>query len=165
MNYSIIKAEEKHLEAILEIYNYYINNSTATYYTHELSLAEMHKKIFFENERFQSFVIQNENDEVIGFCSLCQYNTKDGYDRTAEISMYIHADYTGKGIGSHAMEFLEKKAREYGFHILIGAATSKNTASIKMFEKAGYSKCAHYKEIGFKFGEVLDDVHYQKILK
>ena len=41
----------------------------------------------------------------------------------------------------------------------------ENVASIRLFEKLGYKKYAHYREVGEKFGRFLDIVDYQKILE
>lgn len=165
MNYKIIKAEKKHLKNILSIYNYYIENSTATYYTHPLSLKEMREKVFFENKKYGTFLVINKENEIVGYCVLGQYNKKEGYNNTAEISIYIKPDFTQQGLGETAMNFLEKHAKKHKIHVLIGAVTQENIASKKLFQKCGYKQCAHFQEVGFKFGKILDDVYFQKILK
>jgi len=35
---------------------------------------------------------------------------------------------------------------------------------IKLFEKCGFEKCGHYKEVGEKFDKILDVVSYEKLL-
>ncbi|MFA5855411.1 MAG: N-acetyltransferase family protein [Candidatus Gracilibacteria bacterium] len=165
MDYKILKAKKGDLKDILNIYNYYIENSTATYYTHRLSLKEMEEKVFFKNKKYGTFVIVNKENDLIGYCILGQYNKKEGYDNTAEISIYIKPNFTQKGLGSRAMNFLEKQAEKHRIHVLIGAVTQKNMASQKLFQKCGYKQCAYFQEIGFKFGEILNDVYFQKILK
>lgn len=165
MEYQIIKAEKKHLRDILNIYNYYVENSTATYFTHLLSIQEMKNRVFFENKKYGTFIILNKINEVIGYFILGQYNKKEGYDNTAEISIYIKPAYTKKGLGQLALEFLEKEAKKHNIHVLIGAVTEENNASIRLFEKLGYIKCAYFKEVGYKFGKILNDIYFQKILK
>jgi L-amino acid N-acyltransferase YncA len=49
-------------------------------------------------------------------------------------------------------------------HVLMATICGENDKSIRLFEKNGYFKCAHYKEVEEKFGELLDVVAYQKIL-
>jgi phosphinothricin acetyltransferase len=53
-------------------------------------------------------------------------------------------------------------AQTAGIHVLVGTLTAENAASVRLFEKAGYVKCAHLKNIGEKFGRILDVVIYQK---
>jgi L-amino acid N-acyltransferase YncA len=40
--------------------------------------------------------------------------------------------------------------------------SGENNASIGLFSRMGYNKCAHLKEVGLKFGRKLDIVYYQK---
>ncbi len=49
--------------------------------------------------------------------------------------------------------------------MLVATICGENAASIGVFAKNGYEKCAHYKEVGQKFGQLLDVVAYQKILR
>ena len=51
-----------------------------------------------------------------------------------------------------------------GFRVLIGIISADNKQSIALVEKCGFEKCAHFKEVGEKFGKILDVVAYQKIL-
>ncbi|MCK9207197.1 MAG: GNAT family N-acetyltransferase [Salinivirgaceae bacterium] len=72
--------------------------------------------------------------------------------------------YGQKGIGKVALLHLEQKAVETGIRNLIAIISGDNSGSIHLFEKMGYSKCAHFKNVGEKFGKVLDVVAYQKEL-
>lgn len=89
---------------------------------------------------------------------------REAYDSTAEATVYLKPGFTGKGIGNLAVKFIEEYALTQGFHALIALICGENTESIKVFEKNGYEKCAHYKEVGKKFGQWLDVVAYQKII-
>jgi L-amino acid N-acyltransferase YncA len=151
------------LELVKEIYDYYIENSTSTYYTEKISIGELKEFIPVEHKKYKSFIIKVDN-EPCGFCYISQYKKRQAYDRTAELSLYLRPEYSGKGIGKSVIEFLEKTAQNNGISVLIGIISGDNESSIKLFEKNGYEKCAHYKQVGEKFGKVLDVVSYQKIL-
>ena len=120
--------------------------------------------VFFECTRYGSYAIYDENKKVNGFCILSQFNKKEGYNNTAEVTIYLKPESIGKGYGRRALKYLEKKASENDIHTLIAAITSKNVQSINLFESCGNQKCAHFKEVGYKFDEYLDDVYYQKII-
>lgn len=163
MNIEFADLTAPDLELIKEIYDYYIENSTATYYTEKISIDELKEFIPVGHEKYKSFLIKNDN-EPYGFCYISQYKKRQAYDRTAELSLYLKSEYTGRGIGKVALEYLEKVAKNNGISVLIGIISGDNESSIKLFEKNGYEKCAHYKQIGEKFNKVLDVVSYQKIL-
>ena len=63
-----------------------------------------------------------------------------------------------------AIRYIEEFAKKQKLHVLVATICGENEASIHLFAKNGYVKCAHYKEVGQKFGQLLDVVAYQKIL-
>jgi phosphinothricin acetyltransferase len=79
------------------------------------------------------------------------------------LSIYLKPEYTGKGIGKTAIDYLENVARQNGISVLIGIISGDNESSQKTFQKSGYEKCGHFKQIGEKFNKILDVVTYQKI--
>lgn len=164
MRLEFVELTETDLELVKEIYDYYIKNSTATYYTEKISIDELKEFIPFHHKKYKSFMIINDN-EPCGFCYLSQYKKRQAYDRTAELSLYLKPEYTGKGIGKVVLAYLEKVAKNSGISVLIGIISGDNGNSIKLFEMNGYEKCAHYKQIGEKFNKILDVVSYQKILQ
>jgi len=115
-------------------------------------------------KKYKSFLISLD-DEPCGFCYYAQYKKRQAYDRTAEISLYLKPEYTGRGIGKEVLKHLEKVAKKNGISVLIGIISGDNENIIKLFEKCGYEKCAHYKQIGEKFNKILDVVSYQKIIQ
>jgi L-amino acid N-acyltransferase YncA len=154
---------EKDLPAVMEIYEYYVGNSTATFHTGRVTLPEMREFILFGHPVYKSFLIRADNT-VCGYCYLSPYKKRQAYDRTAEVTVYLRQEYTGQGIGRLALQRLEEAARATHVRVLIGIITGDNIQSIRLFAREGYEKCAHFKEVGEKFGKVLDVVAYQKIL-
>lgn len=154
---------EAHLPQVLEIYNYYILNSTATFHYHPLTLSEMREILFFEDPKYTSYVIL-DGEELCGYCILCPFKKREAYNISAEITVYLKPEAAGKGFGSRAVQHIEAVAQSRGIHSLVAVICSENSVSIKLFERNGYRQCAHYREIGRKFGRLLDVVSYQKIL-
>jgi L-amino acid N-acyltransferase YncA len=161
IDFEILKEDD--LEWVRDIYNFYIENSTATYYTEKISVDELKQFIPVGDKKYKSYLVLAKG-EPCGFCYISQYKKRQAYDRTAELSLYLKPEFTGKGIGKVALDFLEKVAKEKGISVLIGIISGDNEKSIKLFEKKGYEKCAHYKQVGEKFNKILDVVSYQKIL-
>lgn len=162
-NISIEEATETHLEEMRRIYNYYVLNSTATWHETELAKEDMKDLIILDNDMYGTFVILDDGT-VCGYASIRAYKAREGYNATAEIGIYLSKDCTGRGLAAEALRRLEAFAVDKGLHVLIATITSGNVASIKLFEKNGYEKCAYFKEVGMKFGKYLDAVTYQKIL-
>ena len=162
-NLTFQPAAENDLAAMLELYNFYIMNTTATFDHGKITPEEFRQRLFIGHEKYKTYIIRLGNDTV-GFCFLTQYRKKAAYDRTTEIGLYLKPEFTGKGIGRLAVTFLEEIAVSKGIGVIIASISGENTASIKLFQKMGYEKCAHYKQVGEKFGRFVDVVDYEKIL-
>ncbi|WP_410769410.1 GNAT family N-acetyltransferase [Fontibacillus sp. BL9] len=154
---------DSHLEMIRDIYNYYVLNTTISFHTESLTHDQIRESVIHKNKRFKSFVIR-EDSEIIGYVLITQYKNKQAYDICAEVTIYLAPGNTGKGAGKVALNFIEKEAKEQGFHTLIATICMDNLRSKALFERNGYKQCAFFKEIGFKFNERLDIGSFQKIL-
>ncbi|MBN1799710.1 MAG: N-acetyltransferase [Spirochaetales bacterium] len=158
-----LEAKESDLNALLEIYNFYLRNSTATFDYKEIDINEFKSRISFNIDMYKTFLM-NHQDKLTGFCFLTQFKNKPALDRTAEIGIYLYPEFTQKGIGKLAIEFLENYALSTQIKVIISCISGENEASIKLFSKMNYIKCGHFKEIGMKFNRILDVIYYQKIL-
>ena len=155
--------QEKDLPEVSEIYNHYVLNTTATFHAHKMEVEEYRGMVLFEDDKYVTYVVR-DSGATVGYVQLTQHKKREAYDGTAEITVYLKPGLTRRGLGSSAIKFIEGVAREKGLHVLVATICGENAASIGVFAKNGYEKCAHYKEVGQKFGQLLDVVAYQKIL-
>jgi L-amino acid N-acyltransferase YncA len=155
------EVQENDLPKIKEIYDWYIANSTATFHTESISIDRLKEFIYIHHHLYKSFLIYSDS-QIAGYCFLTYYKKRQAYDRTAEVTIYLHPSYITKGIGKMALQHIEKIAKQSGLKNLIAIITGENDGSIALFEKSGYVKCAHFKNVGEKFNKVLDVVAYQK---
>lgn len=162
-NCSFKEMNEVYLPEVTEIYNHYILNSTATFHAKALVEDEMREIVITGNPRFKSYAMFY-GDFICGYCILSPFKKREAYDGTAEVTVYLKPEYTGKGLGSMAIRQMEKVAGENDFHVLLAVICGENHQSINLFKKHGYEECAHYREVGRKFGRLLDVVSFQKII-
>lgn len=161
--FEIVPFLEEHVEPSLVIYNHYILHSTATFSVEPLKAEEFRKLAFTGLDRFKSFAML-EDGVVVGYGLLNRYKPREAYDRTAEITVYLDKDHHGKGYGKRCVEYLEAFAKEKEFRALLAVICAENKPSIKLFQTFDYFECAHFREVGEKFGRVLDVVIYEKLL-
>ncbi|KLU54150.1 acetyltransferase [Paenibacillus sp. VT-400] len=154
---------EQHLPEIREIYNYYVMNTTISFHTEELDLDQIKSSVMNKDTRYKTYVIL-ETDQMMDYVLITQYKSKQAYDICGEVTIYLKPDILGKGLGKQALHFIEKIAKEQGFHTLIATICMENTRSKSLFERNGYEQCALFKEIGYKFDRKLDIGSFQKIL-
>lgn len=159
----IRRAEQKDIPALMEIYNDAILHTTATFDT-EIKDRKDRESWFAEHTGRYVIYIYEENGRVAGYASLSRYRDRKAFDPAVEISVYVHKDDRGRGIGSSLMrETLSyaEACKEIG--TVISLITSENEASIHMHEKFGFSYCGQIRNAGVKFGRVLNLNAYQMI--
>jgi L-amino acid N-acyltransferase YncA len=161
VNIRFEKLKEVHLPDVKKIYDWYIAHSTATFHTEPVTLDELKDFIHIDHALYVSYIIY-AGEKMVGYCFLTNHKKRQAYNRTAEITIYLDPDFRQKGIGKVAIHHLEQRAKQNGLKNLIAVITGDNTGSIALFERSGFVKCAHYKNIGEKFNKVLDVVALQK---
>ena len=88
--------------------------------------------------------------------------TGKAFDPAVEISIYVHKDYRGRGIGRSLMENVLAYAAECEeIDTVISLITSENAASIHLHEVYGFEYCGQIKNAGTKFGRKLSLNAYQ----
>ena len=151
----IRKSTSDDLKAILDIYNEAVLNTTATFDTTARTFEKQLE--WYENHKANHPVfVAEENNVVVGWASLSPYSDRCAYDTTVEVSVYIHADHRGKKIGSKLLEVITLEGQKVKNHTVISRITSDNLSSIHIHEKIGYRHVGTLKEVGVKFGKLLD---------
>jgi phosphinothricin acetyltransferase len=162
MSLVIRKAQLKDLRAITDIYNEAILTTDATFDTGQKSLAE--QKAWFDDHGPRNPVLVAVVDgKVCGWASLSKWSTRCAYEDTVEISVYVGQEYRGCGIGKKLMQEVLAAGDKTGLHAVISRITSGNTVSIRLHEQLGFEHIGVMKEVGKKFGRMLDVCMMQKI--
>jgi phosphinothricin acetyltransferase len=165
MNIEIRPYQIEDTQAILDIINYNILNSTALYDYEPRSLAN--QITIFEDKLTKGFpiIVATENNKVIGFGYYSEFRFREAYKFTVEHSVYTDKDSIGKGIGKLLMTRLITLAKTQNLHTMIGVIDSENNSSITFHEKFGFKTVGIIKESGYKFDRWLDSVFMQLILE
>ncbi|MDQ3193832.1 MAG: N-acetyltransferase family protein [Bacteroidota bacterium] len=149
---------------ICDIYNYYIQNTTITFEEKELDKGEIEKRIKEVINKYPWFV-NEEDGRVTGYAYAGLWKWRAAYRNTVEVTVYVEKNSTGKGIGRKLLEVLLEELSKNNIHCVIGGIALPNAASIELHEKLGFIKCAHFTQVGYKFGEWIDVEYWQKHLE
>ena len=150
---------------IAGIYNYYIETSHATFEIETIDSAEMENRIAETLKRNYPFFVCEEKGEIVGYAYGRQFRPRRGYLYSIEVSVYIKNGINGKGIGTILYENLFAELKAKPIHALIAGIALPNEASIRLHEKFGFEKGAHFQEVGFKHGRWIDVGYWKKIQK
>lgn len=157
-------AQLSDLPGILAIYNEVVATSTAIYAFEPSTLAE--RREWFESRRSKSYpvLVAAEGDAVCGFASFGDFRPWPGYAWTVEHSVHVRADRRRSGVGRALVTALLPIAREMSKHVVIGGIDAENEPSLRMHEKLGFERVAHFKQVGRKFDRWLDLVFVQRLV-
>ncbi len=150
-------------EAIRQIYNTEVTGSTATLdlvartAAEQLSWMNAHSGVY-------PAIVADEAGEVVGFASLSPYRPRPGYATAVEDSIYVAADFRGKGIGRALLTEAVTMARTHGFHSIVARVSATQPASVALHQACGFDFVGVEREIGRKFGRWIDVAILQLLL-
>jgi L-amino acid N-acyltransferase len=155
MKTAIRDAQIGDLPAIRDIYNEAVRNTTATFDTEPRSL-EAQEAWFREHGPEHPVLVLMEDGRVIGWASLSPYSDRKAYAGTVENSVYVGEAFRGRGAGTALLTELIDRARRTGRHAIIAKIAQDNPASIRLHRAAGFIPVGTLREVGLKFGRLLD---------
>ncbi len=162
INVKIRRAVAADLPAITGIYNEAVETTTATLDTEPRSDADARTWFDAHTGRYPILVAET-NGAVVGWASISQWSDRKGYDGTAEISYYVKDGHRGQGIGRRLVDAAVEEARKAKLHTLIARIGGESDVSLHLCRSSGFTDIGIMKEVGQKFGRLLD-VHLLQIM-
>jgi phosphinothricin acetyltransferase len=95
---------------------------------------------------------------VVGWGALSAFRNRSAYRFSVETSVYVHAEWHGRGIGTALLLDLVERGRALGHHAILALIDSGQTASLSLHAKCGFVEVGRLPQIGFKFDHWLDVV-------
>jgi L-amino acid N-acyltransferase YncA len=136
---------------IAEIYKQGIATRNATFETSVPDWEKWDKK-HLQNCRF----VSEEKDKITGWAALSPVSERYVYAGVCEVSVYIHNDHKGKGVGKKLLSALIDESEKNNIWTLQSGIFPENKASIKLHLDLGFREVGRREKIG-KLGEVWRD--------
>ena len=149
---------------IVDIYNHYISDSVVTFEQEIISAGIMQERISKVLDSKLPWLVAEQDSNIIGYCYATPWKERSAYRFSVEVTVYLHPQVKGRGWGSQLYQSLFEQLKQKQIHAVMGGITLPNEASIKLHEKFGMNKVAHFKQVGYKFEQWLDVGYWQKIL-
>jgi phosphinothricin acetyltransferase len=149
---------------IAEIFNYYVENTAVTFDESPVSAEFMRHKIETILSKGYPFVVYEEDGQVVGYAYYSEWRPHAAYRITAETTVYLDVNHTGKGLGGEFYKILINEAREQAIHSLVGVLSLPNDASRRLQQQFGFHLAGSFRETGKKFGQLIDVEMWQLIL-
>lgn len=162
----IRKASADDLPSMVEIYNYYIQNSVVTFDMDSMALPDWAEKFRWINELGLPFIVaESPSGQIIGFAYVAPWRQKSAFKRTVEDSIYLRPAAIGKRVGTKLLQELLDLSKEAGVKEVVAVISDKGAeSSIALHERFGFKHQGHLGKVGFKFGRWLGTVLMQKSL-
>ncbi len=153
---SLIYFEDASLENLDEIVAIYNSTISSRMVTADLEPVTVESRIswFQEHKRGKRplWVIKNVEQKIVGWVSFQSFYGRPAYDATAEISIYLHEDHRGKGLGKRVLDYSIDECVGLGIKTLLGYIFAHNEPSLQLFYKAGFKEWAHLPNIALLDG-------------
>lgn len=150
------------LPSILEIYNWAIRETTATFDT-EVKSLEQFTIWFNDHGKRHPVIVCKYQNQVVGWGSISRWSDRKAYDTTGEVSFYVLPQYHGKGIGSELLKRIITLGKEQNYKTLLSRIAQGSEASVHLHKKHGFRDIGTMKNAGIKFDRVLD-VYFMQYL-
>jgi L-amino acid N-acyltransferase YncA len=146
--------------AICRIYNYYVLQTVVTFEEEAVAPEEMAGRIEKVAAAGLPWLVL-EDRALIGYAYATPWKERSGYRFTVESSIYLEAAAGGKGHGSWLYGKLLAELRSRPLRTVIGGVALPNDASVRLHEKLGFRKVAHFERVGWKCGRWVDVGYWQ----
>ncbi|MEW6022352.1 MAG: arsinothricin resistance N-acetyltransferase ArsN1 family B [Pseudomonadota bacterium] len=154
-------ARDADADVICAIYNHYVATTTISFEEAPVAPAEMAQRIAAVLEADLPWLVMLEGETLIGYAYATKWRVRAAYRYSVESSIYMARESAGQGAGRMLYEALLTELRAHDLHLVIGGIAQPNEASVRLHERLGFQKVAHFSEVGLKFGRWIDVAYWQ----
>ena len=150
--------------AVEAIYAHQVLHGTASYDVEPPSLENIRQKMLWILGEGWPFIVAEADGPVIGYAYATQFRDRAAYRFTCENSIYVHPDWTGRGVGGALLTSLIERSAASGFKTMIAVIGGAEPASIALHAACGFVEAGRLKAVGWKKDRWLDNVYMQRSL-
>lgn len=146
---------------ICSLYNHYIAHTSISFEEAPVTPADMAQRIADVNAAQLPWLVLLEGEVLIGYAYATKWRVRPAYRYAVETSIYLDPLYARQGGGRQLYEVLLSELRQRQLHMAIGGIALPNQASVRLHERFGFRKVAHFSEVGRKFEQWVDVGYWQ----
>ena len=133
-------ARREDLPQIVEIYNSTIASRMVTADTAPVSVESRLSWFGEHTPDCRPLWVLERESRVAAWLSFSHFYGRPAYNKTAELSIYVHAAFRQKGFGSHLLTQALAKAPALKVDTLLGFIFGHNQPSLSLFARFGFSR-------------------------
>lgn len=149
------------LPTLVDIYNQSIQTKQSTAILQPLTLAE--RQVWFDEHCQNSnrpiiVAVCQDSQKVLAYGSFSDLYPMFAYHISSEISIYVHENAKGKGIGKTMLQVLLLLAPLCEIRQIVAKIFAHNTPSLQLFKKFGFEQWGYLPEVCDMNGFLADVV-------
>ncbi|WP_049970961.1 arsinothricin resistance N-acetyltransferase ArsN1 family B [Haladaptatus cibarius] len=148
---TIRRAEVDDAPQITSIYAPIVRDTIISFETTPPNEKEMASRIRNTLPNYPWLVCEHEGD-ICGYAYATNHRTREAYQWSVDVSVYVHDSYRRSGIGRGLYESLFALLRKQGFYNAYAGIALPNPASVSLHESLGFEQVGTYEAVGYKHG-------------
>jgi phosphinothricin acetyltransferase len=105
---------------------------------------------------FRPLWVVESGGRITGWLSFSSFYGRPAYNKTAELSVYVHADCRKRGIASYLLTQAFAHASGLGIDTLLGFIFGHNLTSLALFDKFGFERWGELPKVALLDGVERD---------
>jgi phosphinothricin acetyltransferase len=138
-------------EACAAIYEPYVRDTAISFEAAAPSVAEMAGRIAAA-ARSHAWLVAVLDGQVVGYAYGSPFATREAYQWSCEVSVYLEAGRRRTGAGRALYAVLLPRLVDRGFRVAVAKMTLPNDASLGLHKAMGFRDVGVHPRIGFKNG-------------
>jgi L-amino acid N-acyltransferase YncA len=144
-------------KAVAEIYAQGLLTRQATFETEVPEYDAWIKKF-----RADLLWVAENSGSIVGWAGLQPVSARKVYEGVMEVTIYVHRDSTGRGLGHQLMKHLILQSENVGIWTLFASIFSENLPSIRLHESNGFRHIGFRERIAKLDGQWKDTFLYER---
>lgn len=149
---SIRMATPKDVDGMLSIYQPLIVSSATSFEFEVPTHAAFNRRVAQIQEKYPWLVCEWDK-KIAGYAYAGSHRSRDAYQWSVELSVYVNAQFQRKGIARALYESLIALLKLQGFVNAFIGITLPNEPSTKFHESLGFQPIGTYHNVGYKKGQ------------
>lgn len=155
LKFALMPMESGDYPSVARIFTQGIESGNATYDTAAAEWEDWDAK----HLKHSRWVVKSEGDGlVLGWVALSPVSSRNVFLGVAELSIYVHREFLGQGLGNVLMEAVIASSEENGIWMLQSGIFPENQTSISLHEKFGFRWVGRREKIGKMANGVWRDI-------
>jgi phosphinothricin acetyltransferase len=157
-------ATEADLPGIVEILNYTVAHSIASFATQPTSVDE--RRGWFEQFSLTGpyrLLVARRGDLLLGYACSQRYRDHEAFRETVEVSIALDIGCRGRGVGSLLYRALFESLADEPVHAVLAGIAMPNDASVALHRKFGFTEVGTFHEYAVKNGRYISSLWMQRL--